>query len=386
MLTTIRPRPEGDFWLAQAGGISPALLFNPNQVRETWRALQNALPKVTLYYAVKSNPYHSLLATLVKEGAAFDVASASEIRALFPLGVSTNRMIHTHPVKTEHDLETSVRLGVTSFVVDNLDELWKIVPYRHDITVMLRLAFVAPDAPIDLSRKFGARPEDALHIMSVAKQMGITIDGLCFHVGSQAQSAETHRIALLKCTDIARDAASQGIAQIGRIDIGGGFPANYSNRPVNFEAFCAPIREAIAEVPEHIRLMAEPGRAISAPSMTLVTRVIGRAKRQDETWWFYLDDGVYGAQSGRIFDHINYPMMIFTEGSESKAAVFAGPTCDSVDRLGDHENLPKLSVGDVIVIPEIGAYSIATACHFNGIAPPSIIDLEDTSKTQRSQA
>ena len=132
--------------------------------------------------------------------------------------------------------------------------------------------------------------------------------------------------------------------------------------------------------------MAEPGRAISAPSMTLVTRVIGRAKRQDETWWFYLDDGVYGAQSGRIFDHINYPMMILTEGYESTAAVFARPTCDSVDRLGDHENLPELSLGDVIVIPEIGAYSIATACHFNGIAPPSIIDLEDTSETQRSQA
>ena len=91
---------------------------------------------------------------------------------------------------------------------------------------MLRLAFVAPDAPIDLSRKFGARPEDAMHIMSVAKQMGITIDGLCFHVGTQALSAETHRVALLKCTDIARDAASQSIAQIGRIDIGGGFPAS----------------------------------------------------------------------------------------------------------------------------------------------------------------
>tara|TARA_A100001015_G_scaffold180735_1_gene201155 strand:+ start:4525 stop:4764 length:240 start_codon:yes stop_codon:yes gene_type:complete len=79
-------------------------------------------------------------------------------------------------------------------------------------------------------------------------------------------------------------------------------------------------------------------------------------------------------------------MMILTEGYESTAAVFARPTCDSVDRLGDHENLPELSLGDVIVIPEIGAYSIATACHFNGIAPPSIIDLEDTSETQRSQA
>ena len=305
MLTTIRPRSEGDLWLAQAGGISPALLFNPNRVRETWRALQRALPQVTLYYAVKSNPYHSLLATLVDEGAAFDVASAPEIQALLPFGVPTNRMIHTHPIKTEHDLETSVQLGVTSFVVDNLDELWKVAPYRHDISIMLRLAFVAPDAPIDLSRKFGAQPEDALHIMSVAKQMGITIDGLCFHVGSQAQSAETHRTALLKCIEIARDAKTQGIADIERIDIGGGFPANYSNRPVDFEAFCAPIREAIAEVPDHIRLMAEPGRAISAPSMTLVSRVIGRSKRQDDTWWYYLDDGVYGAQSGRIFDHIN---------------------------------------------------------------------------------
>ena len=117
MFATIRPRPEGDLWVAQADGISPALLFNPNQVRETWRALQNALPQVTLYYTVKSNPYHSLLATLVDEGAAFDVASAPEIQALLPFGVSTNRMIHTHPVKTENDLETSIRLGVTSFAV-----------------------------------------------------------------------------------------------------------------------------------------------------------------------------------------------------------------------------------------------------------------------------
>lgn len=386
MLTTIRPRSEGDFWLAQTGGNSPALLFNPNRVRDTWRALQQALPNVTLYYAVKSNPYHSLLATLVNEGASFDVASAPEIQALLPFGVPTSRMIHTHPIKTEHDLETSVQLGVRSFVIDNLDELWKVAPYRHDITVMLRLAFVAPDAPIDLSRKFGAQPEDALHIMAVAKQMGIVIDGLCFHVGSQAKSADTHRIALLRCLEIASDAASEGIATIERIDIGGGFPANYSNHAVDFDAFCKPIREAMEQVPAHIQLMAEPGRAISAPSMTLVSRVIGRSKRQDEEWWYYLDDGVYGAQSGRIFDHINYPMTIYTEGGDLSSAVFAGPTCDSVDRFGDHDSLPELSLGDVIVIHEIGAYSIATACHFNGIAPPVIIDLIDESEVQLRQA
>ena len=89
---------------------------------------------------------------------------------------------------------------------------------------------------------------------------------------------------------------------------------------------------------------------------------------------------------GRIFDHINYPTMVFSEGCESTAAVFVEPTCDSVDRFGDQENFLELSLGDVIVIPEIGAYSIAKANHFNGIAPPSIIDSEDTPETQCSPA
>ena len=138
MLTTIRPRPEGDLWLTQAGGISPALLFNPNQIRETWRALPNALPQVTLYYAVKSNPCHPFLATIVDEGAIFDLASVPKIQALLPFGVSTNRVIHTHPTTTEHDFGKSVQLNVTSYLIDNLDELCKVAPYRNDITAIFR--------------------------------------------------------------------------------------------------------------------------------------------------------------------------------------------------------------------------------------------------------
>ena len=77
-------------------------------------------------------------------------------------------------------------------------------------------------------------------------------------------------------------------------------------------------------------------------------------------------------------------MMMFSEGCESTEAVFAEPTFDSVDRFGDQENLPELSLGNVIVILEIGAYSKAN--HFNGITPPSIIDLKNTPETQCSLA
>jgi len=386
VLITLFPRSDADQYLSVSEGISPALIFDPNKVRSTWHALQNALPGVSLFYAVKSNPYPSLLKTLALEGASFDAASAPEIQALLSLGVPVSQIIHTHPIKMISDLEQSVAFGLETFVVDNLDELWKLAPYRKDLKVMLRLAFVAPDAPIDLSRKFGAMPEDALNILDIASQMGITIDGLCFHVGSQAQTAATHKEALLKCIDIAKDASKKGIADIRRIDIGGGFPADYANCEIDFETFCAPIREALTFVPPNVKVMAEPGRAISAPSMTLVSKVIGRSKRQDDAWWYYLDDGVYGAQSGRIFDHIDYPLEIFTNGGIPQKAVFAGPTCDSIDRFGDTENLPELSIGDVVVIKNIGAYSLATSCHFNGVAPPDVVELPDNIQAIQEMA
>ena len=385
MFATVKPRAEGDFWLAQTHGASPALLFDPGRVRRTWRALEDALPGVTLYYADKSNNHSTLLNVLADMGASFDVASAPEVTQLISLGVGVNRMIHTHPIKTDKEMAASTGFGVETFVVDNIDELWKLVPYRHDIRVMLRLAFVAPDAPVDLSRKFGAQPADALDMLAMAGSLGLNVDGLCFHVGSQAASAVTHAHALNVCIDLAAEAARREIADITRIDIGGGFPAQYGDVPVDFEQFCAPIREAMTRVPEHISLLAEPGRAISAPSMTLVARVIGRSHR-DTGWWYYLDDGVYGAQSGRLFDHIDYPMVIYTDGVERSPAVFAGPTCDSIDRFGDQESLPILAVGDVIVIHEMGAYTVATACHFNGVAPPVIIDLEDDAEPARKHA
>ena len=132
-------------------------------------------------------------------------------------------MIHTHPVKTDTEIERAVISGVTTFVVDNVDELWKLIPYRHVIQVMLRLSFIAPDAPIDLSRKFGAPIQDALSILDVANDSGVRIDGLCFHVGSQAATANTHADALATCIELCEKVKEKGLPEIIRIDIGGGF-------------------------------------------------------------------------------------------------------------------------------------------------------------------
>ena len=352
---------------------TPSLVFDPTICRHKWNALTKALPGVTLYYAVKSNPYPDLINTIAAEGGCFDVASSAEIKMLEHQGVHPSRMIHTHPIKTDIEIERAVNSGVTTFVVDNVDELWKLIPYRHVIQVMLRLSFIAPDAPIDLSRKFGAPIQDALSILDVANDSGIRINGLCFHVGSQAATANTHADALATCLKLSKKVKEKGLPEIARIDIGGGFPAHYIGEPVDFDSFCAPIRKVLADAPDHIQVLAEPGRAISAPSMALVCKVIGRAKRGDG-WWFYLDDGVYGAQSGRIFDGMNYRMSVFTSSNEQSGCVFAGPTCDSIDELGRYPEFPVLNMNDIIVFHEMGAYSLASATQFNGIAPPVVVN------------
>ncbi len=367
----LEPREAATEWL-QLAETTPALVFDPAVCVNQWAALSAALPGVDLFYAVKSNPHPALLFTLAEQGAGFDVASAAEIRALETVGISSQRMIHTHPIKTEAEIEKAVASGVTTFVVDNVDELWKLIPYRHSIRVMLRLAFIAPDAPIDLSKKFGAAPKDALSILDVANDSGVRVDGLCFHVGSQAGSAVTHADALRTCLELCDAIIADELPPITRIDIGGGFPAQYLNEPVDLWSFCAPIREVLADVPSEIQVMAEPGRVISAPSMALVCKVVGRARRGD-SWWFYLDDGVYGAQSGRLFDGMQYRMTVFTSATEQAPCVFAGPTCDSIDELGRFPTFPVLNMNDVVVMHDMGAYTLASATQFNGIAPPQVV-------------
>ena len=351
---------------------TPALVFDPEICRRQWVDLGAALPNVRLFYAVKSNPYSGLLQTIAEAAGSFDVASSAEIRMLEHEGIHASRMIHTHPIKTDAEIEKAIAAGVMTFVVDNVDELWKLIPYRHMIRVMLRLSFIAPDAPIDLSRKFGASQKDALSILGVANDSGIRVDGLCFHVGSQAATANTHAEALTVSLNLCSKIEREGLPAITRIDIGGGFPAHYTGEPVNLMAFCRPIREVLTKVPSHIEIMAEPGRAISAPTMALVCKVVGRAKRRDG-WWFYLDDGVYGAQSGRLFDGMQYRMSVFTSTEELAPCVFAGPTCDSIDELGRYPEFPVLNMNDVVVFHEMGAYSLASATQFNGIAPPAVV-------------
>ena len=118
-------------------------------------------------------------------------------------------------------------------------------------------------------------------------------------------------------------------------------------------------------------------------AMNLVTTVIGTKERQGKPWYI-LDEGVYGALSGIIFDHWSYPLHCFGHGARQQAT-FAGPSCDGIDVLYRDVTVPRQHIGDHVLITEIGSYSTVSATRFNGFGLAPVLIWEEQPEAAKRQ-
>ncbi len=343
---------------------APLLLLDCDVIRSQYRALKNALPTVTLHFALKPLPHPAVVKTLLEEGASFDLATTGEVELVAQQGVPAERTIHTHPIKRDSDIRDALAYGCNVFVVDNLNELAKFKAYKDEVELLVRLSFRNSEAFADLSKKFGCSPEQALTIIETAKEWNIRIKGLSFHVGSQTMNPQKYVDAIRTCKQVMEQVVERGLPALSTLDIGGGFPVSYSKHVTPIDEFCVPINEALNELPETVHVIAEPGRFIVAQSMMSVASVMGQAEREGQIW-YYLDDGIYGSFSGLMFDDAQYPLVTLKQGGEYLPSVLAGPTCDSIDVIAENVMLPQLDNGDLVVGRMMGAYTSATATDFN---------------------
>jgi ornithine decarboxylase len=357
---------------------SPLLIIDCERVRQQYRRLQAALPRVDLFYALKPLPHPAVVATLAELGANFDLATSGEVGVVRELGIAPERCVHTHPIKRDSDIRDALAFGVDTFVVDNPDEIAKFARYRDRAHLLVRISFRSPDAVCDLSRKFGCDPDDAPALLEQARRIGVKVRGFSFHVGSQAVDPAKHVEAIEVCLGLIERARRDKLAAIDMLDIGGGFPVDYVKPVMPIEEFCQPLRAALDRVPAGIRIIAEPGRYICAPAAIGVATVMGRARR-DGLWWYYLDDGLYGSYSGQLFDHARYVIDSLRTGTERFESVVAGPTCDSIDVVNENVLLPELKVGDLVVGRSMGAYTWASATDFNFFPRARVVSVNFTA-------
>ncbi len=377
---TRQAQPVLSFELARELGArygTPLLVVSRPKLIETYHKMREHLPGVEMFYAAKANPDHHILSTLCEQGCSVDVCSFGELQAAVRAGFAPDRMLHTHPCKTESNLLDCYEYGVRWFVYDNLRELEKMARLTPDVNLLLRLAVSASSSMINLSAKFGAALHEAVGLVRAARSRGMKVRGFSFHVGSQCLNPEDYRTALRRIREVWDRIAEDG-TELEVLDIGGGFPAPYRTDAPSIEMFCQSLSSGLEEVfgDLPIRLIAEPGRGMCAESVSLITRVIGKNTRWDMPWYI-IDDGLYGSFSGKVFDHIDYP--ILAENADSRElheCVIAGPTCDSSDVVSRDQMMPDLEVGEVLLVPSMGAYTSASACPFNGLPVANSIAID----------
>jgi ornithine decarboxylase len=347
---------------------TPLLVVSRSTLVRNYRALQDHLPGVEFFYAAKANPDRVVLTTLRKLGCSVDVCSFGEMRLALRAGFSPDAMIHTHPCKTVRNLVDCYTAGARWFTFDSASELPKLARHAPDANLLLRLAVSSTSSIIDLSSKFGAARHEAVPLLVRAAQLGLQVRGVSFHVGSQCLAPEDFASALGEVRRIWEQAEEAGLT-LEVLDIGGGIPAPYRQAILSMEAYCHALAQgldtAFGDLP--VRVIAEPGRCLCAEAVTLVTSVIGKSVRGGRNWYF-IDDGLYGSFSGKVYDHADFPLLAEGEGERPSApCVVAGPTCDSTDVVARDQPLPDLAVGELLLVPTMGAYTSASASGFNGL-------------------
>lgn len=355
---------------------SPLMLIDRAALAAQYHLFRKSLPDITPFYAIKSNPHPEIIKTFAELGASFDVASATEIKWVLDAGATPDRIIFANTIKSEKDLKFAHEHNINLMTFDNEPELYKIKRHCPQAKVVLRIKVANVGSVVELSRKFGADQEQAKFLLSKAKKLGLTPEGISFHVGSQCANANNYINALDVAHSIFLEMEKQGIA-LRMLDIGGGFPIKHfehENVPT-FESMASRLKREINRLfgkMKNVYLIAEPGRFFCGPAGTLITQVVGRTFRDNRNY-YYINDGVYQDFSGIIFDHCLYEFKAIKRGQKFLSTI-AGPTCDSLDVLSLNEELPELDVDNIVYVKNIGAYSCASAVPaFNGFSPAKII-------------
>ncbi len=371
---------------------TPLFILDHAILRKNYRTFKEHLPRVQCYYAVKANSLQEIIATLFEEGSSFDVASYNEFMQVYKYikhydkkdkdFFVWDKIIFSNTIKDRATL-AKIKHFKPLVTYDNIAELNKLKHNCDTAGLVLRLKVPDTGSQVEMASKFGAEPGDAQQLIQQAFDMGLKVEGVSFHVGSQCVNFDNYTVALDIASTVLHDARKKGFP-LNLVDIGGGFPVPYDSNVPQFEKLASLLNSEFARLfSEDIQIVAEPGRFIVATAATLVSEIIGKARRDGKVF-YHINDGVYHTFSGVVYDHWIPNFHAFKEGDKEICAV-VGPTCDSFDKISLSVELPwNLEVGDYLYTEHIGAYSTASSTKFNGFDGAKILHLNASAAVSRS--
>jgi diaminopimelate decarboxylase len=355
---------------------TPLIVYCERTVRAQVRAYREAAPGLLIVYGTKAFANVALLRLLAEEGVGADVSTLGELAFARAAGVPGERIVFHGNNKSAEELRAAAEAG--ALVVLDAPAEAEAAAAAGVRRVLVRLT---PGVEAVTHRsiqtaheesKFGLSPDAAEREVGRARGLGLEVEGIHVHVGSQLGRVDESVLALERAL-----AFLERLEWTPRVlDLGGGLGVRH-NRDEQLPSVAGFLRPLVERVPAGVQLILEPGRSlVGRAGMTLYR--VGSVKESGGVTYAAIDGGMSDNPRPQLYG-ARYEALLANRAGELPIGVYrvAGKHCESGDVLIEAAELPEPRPGDLLAVPATGAYTLALGSTYNGVPRPAVVLVAD---------
>ena len=359
---------------------TPFHLYDEATIRANFRRLRNAFawaPSFREHFAVKALPNPRIVQLLHEEGAGTDCSSIAELIISEAAGVTGEEIMLTSNDTPYDEFQKAIKLGA----IINLDDISHLDYMVQHAGLPELLSFrYNPGDLIEgndiigkpMEAKYGLTREQLFEGYRRAQQLGVKRFGLHTMVISAELRTEAFLLTARIMFELAAELQERLGIHIEFINLGGGFGIPYrpEESPVDYAAVGAGIARLYSEimVPAglgDVGIRTESGRAMTGDAGWLVSTVL----HEKDTYKHYigLDSCMANLMRPALYGAYHHITVLGKENVPADHVYdITGSLCENNDKFAIDRALPKIDIGDIVIIHDTGAHGSAMGFNYNG--------------------
>ncbi|XP_027029797.2 antizyme inhibitor 1a [Tachysurus fulvidraco] len=342
------------------------------------------MDQVRPFYDVKCNSSAVVVEILAALGTGFVCSNKHQLELVKNFGVPAQDVILGGACKQLSLIKYAAKNGVQLLVCDNEAEMRKIARCHPNAKLLLQVYTACCCEHGETAMPFGCTLKDCRHLLECAKELGINITGVKFHIPSCCADPEafTHAVSDARCVF---DMGAELGFSMSILDIGGGFDGVEAQLEKVNRAL-KPMLDAYFPQSTGVSVIAEPGAYYVSAAFSLAVSVISKkmaaqnanhhaqnalSGNNEPEFTYCLNDTVFGSFAYKLLEESD-PVPSLLKEMSAEEPLFTSSLCgssnDGLDQVLESCLLPELSVGDWLVFNHTGANSLAVM----GEPPPPV--------------
>lgn len=359
---------------------TPFHIYDEAKIRANFRRLREAFswaPGFREHFAVKALPNPRIVQILHEEGAGTDCSSIAELLISAAAGVKGEEIMLTSNDTPWEEFQKAIALGA----VINLDDLSHLDYMAEHAGLPEVLSFRYNPGDLIEGNDIIGKPAEAKYGLTRpqmfegyrrAQEMGVKRFGLHTMVISSELRTEAFLLTARIMFELAAELKQNLGICVEFVNLGGGFGIPYrpEENPIDYAAVGAGIERLYNDIMRSAGLgstaiRTESGRAITGDAGWLVSTVL----HEKDTYKKYigLDSCMANLMRPALYGAYHHITVLGKENAPADHIYdVTGSLCENNDKFAIDRALPKIDIGDIVVIHDTGAHGSAMGFNYNG--------------------